>query len=260
MIANFFSFKDAFESNAPYMFGAGHITFIILSLILVPILARLSKRLSEEAFKKILIVIFVATLLLEIFKIYFESSLRFEAGLGFEWGGILPLYICSMFIYMLPFAIWAKNSHIKRAAVAFLATFGIIGGVANSIHPNILNEYPVWSFAGLHSLVFHFVMITVGVSLWVRQYYKAGLKDILLGYAALLVFAIPIAALDYIFMWDYMYLLNGGQTPINDIYKSLTPFVPAVLWPVVMLGFYFLLSVIIFYLPIKIFRGRKKSF
>jgi hypothetical protein len=251
LIERFFSPSSEFSAGAPYIFGTGHIIFIILGFITVPVLALLARKLNHKTIRKILIIVFLASSSLEAFKIIWESLAQGY----FQYGGIMPLYLSSMFMYLLPFAIWSKKPVIRQCALAFLATFSILGGLANFIFPNILKGYPIWSFAGLHSMLYHYTMVLVGVSLWTTGYYKASFKDALYSYLPVFIFSIPVIAVDKIFHFDYMFYNGGGGTP----FAILSNLMPGWTWTIFLLFAYCLVNGLIFYVPLLIIRKVKKG-
>src|SRR5574344_850369 len=131
IFAHFFDNSSAF--NGPYTFGVSHIVFIVISLITIPLLCILLRKVSHEKIKKYLIIYWAVSTSLEVFKIILESI-----SIGhMNWSGLLPLYLCSIPMYIMPFAIWGKGK-TKQSCLGFMCTFAILGGIANIIYPGIL--------------------------------------------------------------------------------------------------------------------------
>lgn len=242
LLCGFFSYKDHYSGG--FLFGTGHIIFIVFAVLTLPLLAWLSRKLGEKKYRIILTVLFVAATVLEVIKIALEGYQDIKYGGGkFNYGGLLPLYLCSMFMYVMPFAIWGKG-RVKQCACSFLATFGIIGALANLVYPQILNGYPVWSFAGLHSMLYHYTMMYVGISFWVTGYYKPQIKDIFHSYIPLAIFSVPVIIIDYVFKFDYMFY-RGDFFPFSILAQHM----PDPVWTAVLLVGYLAVNALLFYLP-----------
>ncbi len=85
----------------------------------------LSKK-SEKRIKTVFTAIWIFALVFEIAKIVWETY----AGktVSFEWGGILPLYPCSIFLYAMPLAIFGRDAYgtwdaVMSAPLGFSAGF-----------------------------------------------------------------------------------------------------------------------------------------
>lgn len=246
IFAHFFDNSSAF--NGPYTFGVSHIVFIVISLITIPLLCILLRKVSHEKIKKYLIIYWAVSTSLEVFKIILESI-----SIGhMNWSGLLPLYLCSIPMYIMPFAIWGKGK-TKQSCLGFMCTFAILGGIANIIYPGILNGYPVFtSFAGLHSMLYHYAMVFTGFWLWTSKYYTPQKYDFIFSFLPLAIFSIPVIVLDKIFGWDYMFY-NGGYFPFSLIASKM----PQWLWTIVMFILYFAVISLFVYLPIFIVRKIK---
>ena len=170
---NFFDYKRFIENyHGEDYWGTEHLIFMIvatLAIIIIPVLLRKAKQKNIDLFLKILS---VAIVTLEIVKITWETTWDIKTVGSFNWDGLLPLYTCSIFLFTLPIAAFAKGK-IKRMATAWLCTIGIFAGLTNFFLPPILHTYPFWTFASFLSLNFHFWMVFTGVFLRVKGYYKA---------------------------------------------------------------------------------------
>jgi uncharacterized membrane protein YwaF len=103
---------------------------------------------------------------------------------------LLPLYYCSLVLYMGPFAACGM-----RIGKVFCATGALIGGAVFLLFPTTsLLRYPVWHFISLHSFLWHGAMVYLALLWWLRGGYRpqkgdvwrAALPAILLGAAALI--------------------------------------------------------------------------
>ncbi len=216
---NFFDYKHFIEGyHGQDFWGTAHTVFMVLAclaIILVPIFLRKTKEKNVDLFLKVLSIVIPV---LELVKITWETVWDLKVVGSFNWGGLLPLYTCSMFIFVLPFAAWAKGK-VKRAAVAWLSTIGIFAGLTNFFLPPILNTYPFWTLATFTSLNFHFWMVFTGVFLGVTGYYKAKWSDIITAWLPLAIFSVIVIPANYILQAqghypDYMLYMHGNGAPV----------------------------------------------
>ena len=215
---NFFDYKHFIDYHGEDVFGTAHIVFILLAslaIIVLPVLLRKTKEKNIDLLLKILSFVFPV---LEAVKITWESVWDIKIVHSFNWDGLLPLYTCSMFIFLLPFAAWGKGK-LKRASIAWLSTIGIFSGLTNFFVPPILNTYPFWTMATFFSLHHHFWMVFTGVFLAVTGYYKAKWSDIFTAWIPLALFSLLVIPANYIlqslnFSPDYMLYMHGYGAPV----------------------------------------------
>lgn len=173
LIKNFFTHKDFLppsEQLPGTLFTPLHFTVSALWVAAIAALCACAKRKNEKALRRIYAVLWAVVVVLEIVKIVWETCTGNTV--RFEWGGILPLYPCSIFMYAMPFAIWGKGN-VRRAACGYVCTLGLLGGAINFVYPaNILSNYSCISFAGFHTLFYHGVLVFCGVSMLLTGYHN----------------------------------------------------------------------------------------
>ena len=57
---------------------------------------------------------------------------------------------------------------LKEYSDSWLVTGGIVGGFATMVHLNAFYYYPFLSFGGFYSMIWHFLMVFIGLLLLVR--------------------------------------------------------------------------------------------
>lgn len=216
----FFTYKDFLEGyNGQDYMGVGQLVFLgvaTLAIILVSVLLRNASHKNIDIFLKVIAVIIPA---LEILKISIESYYDIKGGHGFNFSGLLPLYTCSLFIYTLPVAAFAKGK-ARECGLAFLTTIGIFAGLTNFVMAPILNTYPFFNFHTFVSLNYHFWLVFTGIFLIATKYYVPKWADVVKGMIPLTVlslFAIPVNyALSAHYGWsvDYMLYYSGNGAPL----------------------------------------------
>jgi hypothetical protein len=163
----------------------------------------------------------------------------------------LPLHLCSIFLFALPFAAWGKGK-LKLAGESFLSSFGILGGLLGLTFTAMFNTYPIIQFNGLHSMLFHASMVFTGFWLLIGGHVKLHYKNFV--YSLSLVVIIMVAAIIFNFSGtgsNYAYLRSSAGTPIAFL-GALPPFLYVT---VVLLGI--VLGQALFYLPSFIIEKRK---
>ncbi len=173
LLENFFTHKDFLpgaDQIIGTMFTPLHLIFAALVAALVAGLCVFFVKKGEKALKSAYIVIWIATLVLEVAKIWWETTSG--KAIRFEWFGMLPLYPCSIFMYAMPFAIWGKGL-VRKAACGYMCTLGLLGGTINYVYPaTILGAYSCISFAGFHTFFYHSALLFTGATMLASGYHS----------------------------------------------------------------------------------------
>lgn len=218
---NFFDYKDFIKDadKQNVMWSMPHIIFIIVSVLVIILLCILLRKIKGKNVENYLKTLSIIMPILEIIKISWETYWDIKLGHGFNVTGLLPLYTCSMFMYVLPFAGFGKGK-IKECALAFLTTIGIFAGITNFFIPPIFNTYPFFTYASFMSLNYHFLMVFTGVFIVSSRYYVPNIKNVFKGFLPLLIFSCIVIPFDYIMFYagyewiDYMLYIHGYGAPI----------------------------------------------
>ena len=189
--------------------------FLVLAVIALPTLLYLCRNISDEKLWKFFKITAVTLLILEVVKIIIPLA---QTGI-FDWGEDLPLWLSSMFIYLLPFVAWGKDRVRKVAIDAIVVIFFFSGILALSM-PLILYYYRTFSFFGLHSLIYHWLMIFVAILLFMRGHVKIEFKNVWLVLIPFLGMAVIAIIMNAIFGGDYMFL-NDGRFSAFEMFNHL---------------------------------------
>lgn len=217
----FFDYKYNIPGFDSDLFCPAHITYIVLVYVLAFVLSYVFRKTRHERITALLKVQFVFMLLLEITKISWESYYDITTGRGFNFGGILPIYTCSLVMYTLPFAAWGKG-RVKRTALAFLTTIGLLYGAIGVVYCNGLNFYPFWTFGAFYSLYFHSAMFATGVFLLMTRYHELKWSNALLALIPILLLSAIAIPVNHYLHSDYMLIYSGGGVPLyEDLASSL---------------------------------------
>ncbi|MBQ8309940.1 MAG: YwaF family protein [Clostridia bacterium] len=152
------------------MFTPLQFIFSGICIVAVIVLAFILSKREERSIRTVFAVLWGILIVLEITKIFWETVSG--AKVEFEWGGILPLYPCSIFLYAMPFAIWGKGA-VRYAACGYVCTLGLIGGLVNFVYPvNILSNYSCLSFSGFHTLFYHGTIVLCALVMLLSGYHS----------------------------------------------------------------------------------------
>lgn len=136
---------------------------------------------------------------------------------GVDLSTTLPLYICSLFWIMLPLAVFSKNEALKRSAMSNICSVGFLGGVFGLVFNTHLNYHPFFSFVPMRSLLYHFLMILISMTMLSTGYYKVKSGDANLAFIPFMLILIPSVLLNLAYGWDYCFTGGGIGTPLESI-------------------------------------------
>ena len=215
MTYHFFDYKYNISGFHSDLFSTPHLVYVGLVFLFSLLAARLFRNTDRQKVEKWLKIQAVITPLLEVVKISWESYYDITTGRGFNVEGLLPIYTCSLLIYMLPLAAWGKG-RVRDCALAFLTTIGMLFGAVGVIYCNGLNFYPFWTFGAFYSLYFHTSMFLTGVVLLASGTVRPEWKNVPLSFIPVAVLALIAVPADYILSTDYMLLYSGSGVPLYE--------------------------------------------
>lgn len=160
LLKNFFTHKDFLppaSEIAGTMFTPLHLIFAALVLAAVIVFGLLLSKKSEKTIRVTLGILWGVVVILEVVKILWETFSG--ASVSFEWGGILPLYPCSIFMYAMPLAVFSKGK-LRYMGCGYVCSLGLLGGTINFVYPaTVLDNYSCISFAGFHTFFYHSAIV-----------------------------------------------------------------------------------------------------
>ena len=246
----FFFNPDWFNREGPYAFTLEHFLFIIISTIIGVILAILLKKCQKRTVKIVVISLWAFLIVLEILKwavIY--TRVAIDDTYQFDIETMLPLHSCSMFMYIFPVAMFAKNEKIKTMSESFLVCVNMIMGFITMFVGFSGKHSSVFSFFGLHTLVFHAIIFIVPLIMVVTGLYDIKKWDINYGLLLFLVLAVIIWIFDVITKCDYMYIYDGHTFGVlKIIYENVHHLV----WTLITVSSYMITAISIHFLIIYI--------
>ena len=257
---NFFDYKYNITGYAGQDFGGpAQWLYLAISFILMVLLLFLLRKSSREKVLKIIRGISIFLVLLYLGKTTWETIYDIKFTGSFN-TGLLPLDTCSIVMLAGMLAGFAKGK-IQKISECWLATGSVVGGIATMVVLNAFKYYPFLSFGAFYSMIWHFLMVFIGLLLIVTNYVEMKYSTIINGFILQFVFSLVVIPLDFIFNWDFMMFLNLGGIPVfEDVATKLTSLNLQFLNPILMLVLYFVAFNIVFLIPLgikKIFRKKE---
>lgn len=218
--------------------GPAQFFYLALSAVLLTLLLRALRGLDRNRLRRFVGWTGVFMILLYLGKTAWESYYDLQRSGSFN-TGLLPLDTCSL---VMPAALLAGfgRGKAQRLGECWLATGGVLGGLATMVSLNALNYYPFLSFGGFYSMLWHFLMVLLGLllgrsGLWQEKQTPA------LGYRLHLLASLVVIPVDFIFGFDFMmYRQLGGIPFFEDLASKLSGRGLGFLNPLLMLGLYWL--------------------
>lgn len=195
-----------FTNNLEYLLF--YLAFAIFSVVLIVILKRKN---NPKLTRIVLMVLYFINVAVDMIKLY-ALSLDGEFNIGSD----MLLYICSLFLYTMPFALFSKGK-LKDAGCTYVCTIGVFGAIMNFVVPGVVNNNSLFSFWGLHTTIYHLNLLLVPAIMLITRYHTLKWKDF--GWTFLMFFITTIPALFFNFMakTDWMYLRVGSGLPFSFI-------------------------------------------
>ena len=196
---------DNFELG---LFHWDHIVWLIMAATALPLLLWLCRNMSREAMWRMFKIMAVCLLITEVIKIIIPL---WQTGY-FDFAEDLPLWLSSMFVYLMPFLAWGKG-RVRKVAIYSIVCIYFFSGILTMVMPLILYYYRVFTFFGLHSLVYHWLMIFVALLLYMHGHAKFEFKKLWVILIPFLTMTTIAGIANIIWGGDYMFLRDGEFTP-----------------------------------------------
>ena len=123
---------------------------------------------------------------------------------------------------------------------------------------NALKFYPFFSFGAFYSMIWHFLMVFLGLLLIITNYVDINYKTDIKGFLFHLLISCFVIPIDFVFKWDFMMYRSLGGIPVfEDIAKKFMENGLIFLNPIMMLVLYFIAYNVEFAIPLLINMKRK---
>jgi hypothetical protein len=234
----FFNSPDWFGRPGPFAYNTEYIIVIFLSIILAFVLPILLRKAQHKTIKRILIALWIVAVSLDLLKYGYGFIYNMKNGIKGIQNYDIPLWTCSMFLYIMPFALFSKNEKYSRICAAFVSTISFFAGIINFAVPC---DESFFSFYGMHKTLYHYILMLTPAIMLGTGYIKLKFKDVFGIMAVLIIFGIPVYIFNFIFKQDYMFTYDGSWLPIDV--SSISSIKP--LYTLLCLMFYAFIAVLV---------------
>ena len=220
------------KMTKPAIFGAWHIVSLVLTIAFAVFLVVKFKDCSDATLRRILLAVWLVMLLFEVYKQVHSAfhTEYYEAWNFTYWEYSLwsfPFQFCSTPIYVALAAMCLREGKLRRAFLAFLATYSPVAGCAVLFYPasDVFHEI---LFLDVHTMLWHGGMLIFGLYLWLTEAVTPSVKTALT--AAAVYLPMPVIAL----ILNEVELATGfaGNYTFNMFYVARDGFcmIPVLSW------------------------------
>ena len=257
---NFFDYKYNIIGYTGQDYGGiAQYLYLIISVIVMIILLIMLRKKSKGKVNKIIRIASIFIIILYLVKTTWESIYDIKLTGSFN-TGLLPLDTCSIIMLAGLISGFGKGK-LKKLADSWLSTGGVVGGIATMLYLNAFKYYPFFSFGAFYSMIWHFLMVFIGLLLIVTNYVEIKYTTIIYGYLFHLFISLLVIPIDFIYNFDFMLYLNLGGIPIfENVASYLTSINLQIINPFLMLVLYYVAFNIVFIIPIGIKKIKCKAY
>lgn len=193
----------------PTAWGTFHSLFFFIGIPAAILIAFWLRKISKKSEKHLFFTIGTLLILSETFK-----GLAFTAIEGAYRFDLIPFQLCSIPMYLCILIPMLPEGKLSGATRTFIATFGLMGGVASYIAPGTMCRE--WFELTLHSFIWHLILIFLGFYVFFSHNTKIQKRDFLgteILYLSLCAIAFGINLLCF----------NASGEPVNMFYIGPKP-------------------------------------
>ncbi len=203
------------EITTPSLYGWYHLLCLAVMIGLATLLCLRYRDAEEVTVRRILLAAWLAMVIAEAYKqlVFSMEVVDGEAVWSYTWYAF-PYQFCSTPLYVLPFAIFTREGRVKHAALAFMMSFSLFGGLAVMLYPG--DVYIATFGVDLQTMLHHGLQVALGVYLLVRYRHRLGWRHFLPGVYVFCV-AAAVALLLNIAVYHAM-AAGGGEIPTFNMF------------------------------------------
>lgn len=250
--------------ETPTNYSWFHIAALVLVISVTILLCLFKRNISDKRFR---LTVFLFWIVLILFETYKQIIFSFNYNEGkptwdYQWYAF-PFQLCSSPIYVLPFVFLSKEgSVIRRAAVAYSATYVLFAGIAVMLYPNDVFVRTIG--INIQTMVWHGSQVILGVYFLVRYRRQLTLKFFASGIVTFLIMVGAAMALNMIvpnftdetFNMFYISPLFPSTLPVLS---SIYPMVPWIVFLLLYLIGYTFVAFLVYLAAIGIRRLTEKK-
>ena len=197
------------EMERPRAWGAFHALFFFIGIPLAILLAFALRKISPKTEKRLFLAVGIALIISEVFK-----QLAFTAIEGTYRFDLIPFQLCSIPMYLCILMPMIPDGKIQCSMRTFIATFGLMGGIASYIAPGTMCRE--WLELTLHSFIWHLILIFLGFYVFFSHNTKIQKGDFLRAEILYLSLCAVAFLINLIF-------INAPGVPVNMFYVGPKP-------------------------------------
>ena len=236
--------------------GTAQYLYLAVSALILVVLLVLLRKMPKKNVLKFIGALGIFLTVLDIAKITWESYYDIKIYGEFN-TGLLPFDTCSLIVPAALLAGFAKG-RLQKIAECWIATGGIVGGFATMLFLKAFKYYPFFSFGAAYSMIWHFLMVFMGLLIIVTERSPIKFSLVTNGYLFHLIASAIVIPIDFIFDFDFMLYRDLGGVPFfEDIAAKLAESGKSFLNPLLMLILYFVSFSLIF-IVVACIKNRKK--
>ena len=175
-----------FKMSEPSLYGWFHLLSLIIMIGIIIFFT-----IKKFNVKKVLLIM---SLIMIGFEIYKQLSFSYNDGVWYYQWYAFPFQFCSTPMYVALIAALTKNKKLEYALYSFLATYGLVGGIAVMLYPNTV--YVSESLINIQTMIHHGFMVIMGMYLLISNIIKLNLKTILSALKVFIVLVMIALAID----------------------------------------------------------------
>jgi hypothetical protein len=230
------------EMDRPGNYSPFHLCALALVILTAVLLCLFARKVKDRHFR---LIVFLFWIVLILFETYKQIIFSFHYNDGqptwdYQWYAF-PFQMCSSPIYILPFIFLTKEgSVIRRATVAYSATYVLSAGMAVMLYPNDVFVRTIG--INIQTMVWHGSQVILGVYFLSRYAKKLNMRFFLDGVIVFACMSVVAIALDLIvpsFIGDETF----NMFYISPLFPSTLP-VLSMIYPKVPWIVFFLLYLI----------------
>ncbi|MBR6935270.1 MAG: YwaF family protein [Clostridia bacterium] len=223
------------------VFMAGMITLAI-------IIGRRYKNKSDKVKNRVIVKTAIIIDSIELARIIFFCFREHDP---MYWKILLPLFLCSIPLVVLPIAAFSKG-RLKEASLDFVFIFGLLIAFMGTYGAgNIFSVNPVLCFDNIVSVLTHSISGFAALYIGITGMAKMKKENIGISFAILTAYCALAYIADVIIPYNYMFLMRGDGTPYDIFYNLVNG--NKILYPLIVVVL-FLIYISLFYLVYYIIR------
>ena len=219
------------------------VTSLVVVMIALAVVLGIKNRGKDlKAKNKIIIYSAIFIDAVEIFKIII-FYIRSDG--SFDWGNVLPLFLCSIQLFTIPLAAFS-NGRLKEAALDFVFIFGLLGALLGTYGAGQNYDcYPVLSIDNVASGITHCISGFASLYIVISGMASMKRRNMHITFGIIGVVSVLAYTAGALLDKNYMFLFRGDGTPYDIVFnfvgKSpvLYPIAVILLFVIYMALFYF---------------------